>query len=162
MDRGPRGVDDQDRIRQKKRRGCEPRLKTILLIGSKLALCPGQLSSFNGTQQPRRSIHVQLYTFGRGRQATGFCKMAQAATFGEFSTSEMYTLEQVAAKLNRPREWAYNTLIRPVDHKTKQRLKDAEGNPLHGVFHYRVGSVYLIPGQTLIAWIMEHGERNVE
>jgi len=88
--------------------------------------------------------------------------MAQTAVFGEFSASELYTLDQVAAKLNRPREWAYNTLIRPVNHKTKQRLKDEEGNPLPGVFHFRSGSIYLIPGQTLIAWIMEHGERTVE
>jgi len=88
--------------------------------------------------------------------------MAQTAIFGEFSATEVYTLDQVAAKLNRPREWVYNTLIRPVNHKTKQRLKDAEGCPLAGVFHFRVGSIYLIPGQTLIAWIMEHGERVLE
>ena len=54
--------------------------------------------------------------------------------------------------------------IRPLDavDKTKQRLMDAEGCPLAGVFHFRVGSIYLIPGQTLIAWIMEHGERILE
>ncbi len=85
--------------------------------------------------------------------------MAQTAVYGEFSASEVYTLEQVAAKLNRPREWAKDTLIRPIDHKTKQRLLDDHGNPVPGVFHFRAGTVYLIPGQTLIAWILEHGER---
>ena len=85
--------------------------------------------------------------------------MAQTAIFGEFSATEVYTLDQVAAKLNRPRKWTYDTLIRPVDPITRKRLVDADGIPIPGIFHYKRGSLYLIPGQTMIAWIMEHGER---
>ncbi|MEI8376856.1 MAG: hypothetical protein WCJ35_28920 [Planctomycetota bacterium] len=85
--------------------------------------------------------------------------MAQSNAFGEFSAYEVYTLEQVAAKLNRPRKWTYDTLIRPIDHGSKKRLLDSEGNPVPGVFYRKIGSLYFIPGLAMIAWTSERVER---
>jgi hypothetical protein len=96
--------------------------------------------------------------------ACPFSNSATAAALqpGEFFPDVVYTLDQLAAKLNRPREWTYNTLIRPIDHKTKKRLRDSEGNIVPGVFHFKHGAAYLIPGRSLLDWVMEHGGRNAE
>jgi hypothetical protein len=88
--------------------------------------------------------------------------MAQPAAYGTISATEAYTLEQLALILNRPRAWAYNTFIRPIDPKTKRRLDGPDGEPLEGVFHFRSGTNYIIPGQALLAWISEHGTRYID
>lgn len=94
--------------------------------------------------------------------ACPFWNSATAAAMqpGEFYPNVVYTLDQIAAKLNRPREWTYNTLIRPIDHKTKKRLRDEEGNVVPGLFHYKHGACYLIPGQSILEWVKTHGAVN--
>jgi hypothetical protein len=84
--------------------------------------------------------------------------MAATPAPGIFSMTESYSLEQLTVMCGRPREWVRNTFIRPVDHRTKKRLINKEtGEPIRGVFHFRLGSMYIIPGQALIAWLMENG-----
>lgn len=82
------------------------------------------------------------------------------APFGEFSAYTVYTLEQLAEKCGRDRRWAYDAFIRPVNHKTKKRWLDApEGEPIPGVKHARIGAMYFISGQSLMAWLSEWGDR---
>lgn len=88
--------------------------------------------------------------------------MTATASYGTVSAHEAYTLDQLAAIFNRDRDWVRNTFIRPIDHHSKKRLLDAEGQPIPGVFHFRQGGNYIISGQSLLAWIMEHGDRVIE
>jgi hypothetical protein len=85
-------------------------------------------------------------------------RMDLAAHLGAFSDSEFYSLEAIAAKLNRDRDWVRNTFIRPVDHNSKKRLLDENGVPVAGVRHFRHGAEYLISGRILHEWIIEHSE----
>lgn len=84
------------------------------------------------------------------------------STYGVISSTELYTLDQLAQIFDKGRDWVYDTFIRPVDPQTKKRLSDEDGRPVPGVFHFRKGSSYFIPGQSLLAWIIEHGDRNIE
>lgn len=87
----------------------------------------------------------------------------QATTRGVVSATEAYTLDELALIFNRDRDWVRYTFIRPTDHRTKQRLIDeATGRPVPGVFHFRQGGQYSVPGQALINWMMEHGEQELE
>lgn len=85
--------------------------------------------------------------------------MAATPAYGVISADEAYTLDRLALIYDKSRAWAYDTFIRPVDHKTKQRLRDKGGELLPGVFHFRCGATYTIPGQSLIAWIIQYGGR---
>ena len=84
--------------------------------------------------------------------------MPKTAKTGEFSVGECYTLDEIASKLDRPKRWVYETLIRPTDHATKELL-DFDGSPLRGVSHVRSGTTYLISGQKLLTWIESHSEQ---
>jgi hypothetical protein len=68
----------------------------------------------------------------------------------------MYTLEEIAARTNHSRDWAYNTYIKPTEQHSKRRktFRDDDGQekPAPGVPHFREGSVYPIPGRALISW----------
>lgn len=88
--------------------------------------------------------------------------MATTAIYGEFSALEAYTLEQIGAKFNRDRTWAYYAFIKPSEHHTRRRLVDGDGRPIPGVLHKKIGTTYIVTGQALIAWIMEYGERNTD
>ena len=106
----------------------------------------------------RRGVGPEAETTG-GRHGLTIVELAARSSVSCFSSEEAYTLEQIGARLNRPREWVYNTFIRPVDHRTKRRLLNADGRPIPGVFHFKMGASCVVPGKTLIAWIMEQGGR---
>lgn len=84
-------------------------------------------------------------------------RRAQYSAIGDFSPDHVYTLEAIGAKFGRDKTWAYYAFIRPSDHHTRERRLDAEGKCVPGMFHLKIGTVYLVSGRAILDWLQEHG-----
>lgn len=85
--------------------------------------------------------------------------MATSAGHGEFSADCVYTLDQLASRLGRSRQWVHENLIEPSDHQTREATKGPDGNPLAGVAHVTLGSTVLVAGAELLAWVIANSRQ---
>ena len=86
--------------------------------------------------------------------------MATSAGHGEFSADCVYTLDQLASRLGRSRQWVHDHLIEPNDHDTSEPIAGADGLPLPGVAHVVLGSTVLVAGAELLAWVVANGRQS--
>lgn len=83
--------------------------------------------------------------------------MATTPSPGIIRDDELYCIEQLTIIFNRPRNWVRDTFIRPVDPATRKRKRDKKGDLVPGVFHFKAGSFFAIPGSAIKAFVMENG-----
>lgn len=89
-------------------------------------------------------------------------KREPIAVCGEFCADCLYTLDEIARRMNRSKDWVYYVFIKPTNLKTKKRRMDSSGAPIPGVVHFSHGGARLISGAALAAWVTEHATQETD